>query len=104
VYPSSKEYQQLVLHFDKALPLAPVKPVLQLNFTYTLQEGLDGFYRSSYIGKQGMWVLTWAVSGGRVGDRWSFFNATWCHGLSVPRHTCMLPGGVSSSPPLKARR
>ena len=48
---SNKTSQQVVLQFPQALPKQPQVPVLRLVFSYTLQEGLDGFYRSSYIGE-----------------------------------------------------
>lgn len=50
---SNKTSQQVVLQFPHALPRAPLVPVLRLKFSYKLQEGLDGFYRSSYIGRCG---------------------------------------------------
>jgi hypothetical protein len=47
---SSSHHQQVILQFPAALPLPPLQPVLRLSFSYTLKEGLDGFYRSSFIG------------------------------------------------------
>jgi hypothetical protein len=49
---SSSHHQQVILQFPAALPLLPLQPVLRLAFSYTLVEGLDGFYRSSFIGEQ----------------------------------------------------
>jgi hypothetical protein len=49
---SSRRHQQVILQFPAALPLPPLQPVLRLEFSYPLVEGLDGFYRSSFIGKQ----------------------------------------------------
>jgi hypothetical protein len=49
---SSSHHQQVILQFAAALPLPPLQPVLRLGFSYTLLEGLDGFYRSSFIGEQ----------------------------------------------------
>jgi len=51
---SNKTSQQVILQFPQALPLQPLVPVLRLQFSYPLLEGLDGFYRSSYIG-EGAW-------------------------------------------------
>lgn len=46
---SSSHHQQVILQFAAALPLPPLQPVLRLAFSYPLTEGLDGFYRSSFI-------------------------------------------------------
>ncbi|KAF8056455.1 aminopeptidase M1-D [Scenedesmus sp. PABB004] len=46
---ASEERQQVTLVFPEAVPLPPLQPVLRLRFSYTLQEALDGFYRSSFI-------------------------------------------------------
>jgi hypothetical protein len=48
---SNKTSQQVILQFPQAVPVQPSVPVLRLQFSYKLQEGLDGFYRSSYIGE-----------------------------------------------------
>jgi hypothetical protein len=48
---SNKTSQQVILQFPQAVPTQPLVPVLRLQFSYKLQEGLDGFYRSSYIGE-----------------------------------------------------
>jgi hypothetical protein len=48
---SSSHHQQVILQFPAALPLPPLQPVLRLAFSYPLLEGLDGFYRSSFIGE-----------------------------------------------------
>jgi hypothetical protein len=48
---TTKSHQQVTLLFPEALPLGTdAAPVLLLNFTYFLVEGLDGFYLSQYIG------------------------------------------------------
>lgn len=54
VLSSNKTSQQVILQFPQVLPLQPLVPVLRLQFSYPLLEGLDGFYRSSYIG-EGAW-------------------------------------------------
>lgn len=48
---SNKTSQQVILQFPQAVPMQPLVPVLRLQFSYKLKEGLDGFYRSSYIGE-----------------------------------------------------
>ncbi len=45
----SAERQQLVLRFSESLPQAQSAEIV-LEFKYKLKEGLDGFYRSSFIG------------------------------------------------------
>lgn len=47
----SKQFEQLILQFAAAVPPSPMQPVLVITFSYTLQEGLDGFYRSSFVGE-----------------------------------------------------
>ena len=47
---SNKTSQQVILQFPQVVPMHGQVPVLRLQFSYPLQEGLDGFYRSSYIG------------------------------------------------------
>lgn len=47
-----EELQQVTLQFPSALPL---RGVLVLQFSYQLQEALDGFYRSSFIGESPLW-------------------------------------------------
>eukprot|EP00878_Enallax_costatus_P013667 GHUV01014291.1.p1 GENE.GHUV01014291.1~~GHUV01014291.1.p1 ORF type:complete len:459 (+),score=103.06 GHUV01014291.1:212-1588(+) len=45
----SDKHQQLILRFDDAVPASPMRLVLALTFSYALKEGLDGFYRSSFV-------------------------------------------------------
>lgn len=52
---NTTDYQQVILLFDEAVPATPEHHVvLVMEYSYTLQEGLDGFYRSTY---QGMSLL-----------------------------------------------
>lgn len=51
VLSSNTTSQQVTLQFPQAMPMQPLIPVLKLKFNYTLEEALDGFYRSTYIGK-----------------------------------------------------
>jgi hypothetical protein len=48
---SNTTSQQVILQFPEAVPRGVLAPVLQLTFSYPLTEGLDGFYRSSFIGE-----------------------------------------------------
>lgn len=43
----SKKFEQALFHFQQPIP-ADMHCILTLNFNYTLSNGLDGFYRSSY--------------------------------------------------------
>lgn len=45
---NATEYEQVVFKFNEAVPLAPADVTLRIEFSYELQEALDGFYRSSY--------------------------------------------------------
>ncbi|GBG00441.1 hypothetical protein Rsub_13097, partial [Raphidocelis subcapitata] len=45
---NATEFDQIVIKFPEAVPLAPANVSLHLSFSYELEEGLDGFYRSSY--------------------------------------------------------
>lgn len=56
VYNTSSHHQQVILQFKSAVPLPPLQPVLKLAFSYHLMEGLDGFYRSTFIGNHAVQV------------------------------------------------
>eukprot|EP00775_Hariotina_reticulata_P008601 gene8601-8782_t len=49
VHHTDEQLQQVILQFPEAIPQLPLQPMLLLEFSYNLQEGLDGFYRSSFI-------------------------------------------------------
>jgi hypothetical protein len=49
LYSSNDTSEQLVLAFVEAVPPPEEQPWLVMHFTYTLEEGLDGFYRSTYL-------------------------------------------------------
>ncbi len=55
VYNRSLDNDQVTLLFDEVVPQPPEDlPVLELEFSYVMQEGLDGFYRSTYHCKFGL--------------------------------------------------
>lgn len=53
--------QQVVLRLNETLPLAPAQAQLLLQFEYTLEEGLDGFYRSGFLRE--CWGAAWEQGG-----------------------------------------
>lgn len=55
----NEDLEQATLRFDRELDPSFEAHTLKMGFNYTLSDGLSGFYRSSYEGKQLGNLLSW---------------------------------------------
>jgi len=92
VLQTNEQLQQVILQFPEAVPQPPLQPVLLLEFSYNLQEGLDGFYRSSFIGEAILTRIGLLVNSSNVcvvqyllllQTLFCFFNGRMCSSLPV---------------------
>lgn len=90
---SNRTSQQVILQFPQDLPMHGQVPVVRLQFSYALQEGLDGFYRSSYIGVAAVLGSDAGIAAGLVELLWdSSWQLVWeiCYGTVPAAYTHVL--------------
>ena len=88
---NATDFEQVVLRFPEAVPLAPARVTLALEFKYDLKEALDGFYLSRYTDAKGARRALASTHFEALGARRAFpcfdepaFKATWALEVTAP--------------------